>query len=153
MSKFVRGISGNPNGRPKGRPDRRLIYREALEGRASELVDKAISLALEGDTTALKICLDRILPKDAPITGIDFDGEDLNAKAQKVFEAVATGELTPSQGADLVALLVGASRIKTDGKPPEEQETYKPDYSKLTVPELETLKALLIKAGDENRPE
>jgi hypothetical protein len=147
---FEKGKSGNPNGRPKGRPDRRIIYREALEGRASELVSKAVSLALSGDTAALKMCVDRILPRDAPITGIEFNGEDLNAKAQKVFEAVATGELTPSQGADLVALLVGASRIKVDERQPPQEPECKADYSKLSTDELRTLRALLVKAGDDD---
>ncbi|MBF0292854.1 MAG: hypothetical protein HQK86_11940 [Nitrospinae bacterium] len=109
---FEKGKSGNPNGRPKGRPDRRLIYREALEGRASELVEKAISLALEGDTTALKICLDRILPKDAPIMGVELGGDRLTQRAEAIYNATSAGELTPSEAGDLMALLTGFSRVK-----------------------------------------
>lgn len=59
---FKKGQSGNPTGRPKGSKDKRTAYRELLEPHAPALIEKAVSMALEGDTTAMKICLDRLLP-------------------------------------------------------------------------------------------
>src|ERR1700748_1084433 len=61
--------AGNP-GRPKGaRNEITLALESLLDGQAQALTKKAIELALGGDLTALRICLDRILPprKDRPI--------------------------------------------------------------------------------------
>jgi Family of unknown function (DUF5681) len=68
------GTSGNPSGRPKGaRNATTLALESLLDGQAQALTQKAIDLALTGDLTALRICLDRILPprKDRPVT-FDF---------------------------------------------------------------------------------
>lgn len=59
---FKKGQSGNPSGRPKGTKDKRTELRELLRPHAPVLVEKAVEMALDGDTTALKICLDRIIP-------------------------------------------------------------------------------------------
>ncbi len=60
---------------------------------------KAVELALHGDTTALRLCLERIAPprKDAPVT---FDlppmtsAEDAAQAAGAVLNAVADGDLS-----------------------------------------------------------
>lgn len=62
MTKFMKGQSGNPAGRPKGIPDKRTQMRELFEPHAEALIDKAVQLALAGDTTALRMCLERIIP-------------------------------------------------------------------------------------------
>jgi hypothetical protein len=55
------GRSGNPAGRPKGvRHHITVLAEHLLEGEAEGLVRKAIELALGGDVTALRMCLDRI---------------------------------------------------------------------------------------------
>ena len=58
-------------GKPKGA--RHAITRaveELLEGQAEVLTQKAVDRALEGDVTALRLCIDRIAParKDAPVS-------------------------------------------------------------------------------------
>ena len=60
---------GNP-GRPRGARHRVTLAAEALlDGEAEALARKAVELALAGDTLALRLCLDRILPprRDRPI--------------------------------------------------------------------------------------
>jgi hypothetical protein len=58
---FKPGQSGNPLGRPKGVRNRATVAAEALlEGEAEALTRKAIELALAGDPTALRLCLERI---------------------------------------------------------------------------------------------
>jgi hypothetical protein len=67
--RFVKGQSGNPRGRPKGARNTTTVALETLlDGQAQALTQKAIDLALAGDITALRLCLDRILPvrKDRP---------------------------------------------------------------------------------------
>ena len=68
MSKYSIGQSGNPKGRPKGIPDKRVALRALLEPHAAKLVQKVIAKALKGkgDTTALRICLDRLIPTVKP---------------------------------------------------------------------------------------
>ena len=62
-SRFQKGRSGNPNGRPKGSRNRTTIACEALlEEEAGALTRKAIQMAKDGDTIALRLCLDRIYP-------------------------------------------------------------------------------------------
>ena len=59
---FEKGKSGNPNGRPKGVRDKRTAARELLEPHIPDLVQKAVDMALQGDTAALRICIDRCIP-------------------------------------------------------------------------------------------
>ena len=57
------GQSGNPKGRAAGSRNKASLIAEALiSGQTEELTRKAISLALAGDTVALRLCLERILP-------------------------------------------------------------------------------------------
>lgn len=101
---------GNP-GRPKGaRHKVTRAVEELLEGQADALTEKAIALALEGDTTALRLCIERIAParKDSPVT---FDlpemvsAEDAAKAASSVLQAVSDGVLTPSEGAQVMGLI------------------------------------------------
>jgi hypothetical protein len=66
--KFAPGNS--PGGCRKGSRHKVTLAVEALlEGEHEALTRKAIDKALEGDATALRLCLDRIAPprKDAPV--------------------------------------------------------------------------------------
>jgi Family of unknown function (DUF5681) len=63
QGRFVKGQSGNPEGKLRGTRHRATQLAETLlEGDSEALVRKAVELALGGDTVALKLCLDRILP-------------------------------------------------------------------------------------------
>ena len=71
MSKKNKGLpnlykgmkSLNPNGRPKGSVNKyTALSRELMSNRGPEIVQKVIDLALEGDRTCLKMCMDRIIP-------------------------------------------------------------------------------------------
>lgn len=102
--------AGNP-GKPRGTRHKATQAALALlDGEAGALTRKAVEMALAGDTTALRLCLERIAPprRDAPVqftlprmaTALDA------AKAAgAVLEAVAAGELTPTEGAHLMALV------------------------------------------------
>lgn len=59
---FEKGRSGNPAGRPRGSRNRAArAMQQALDGEAQALTRKAVELALDGNTTALRLCLDRLL--------------------------------------------------------------------------------------------
>ena len=101
---------GNP-GKPRG--TRHKATRAALallDGEAEALTRQAVTMALDGDATALRLCLERIAPprRDAPVT---FDlppmrtARDAAQAAGAVLGAVAEGELTPTEGAHVMALV------------------------------------------------
>lgn len=102
--------TGN-SGRPRGTRHRFTLACEALlEGEAEALTRKAIDMALGGDTTALRICIERITPprKDTPIQfelpPID-SAQDAGAAAKAILRAVAEGDITPAEGASVMALV------------------------------------------------
>ncbi len=103
---------GNP-GRPAGARHRvTRVVESLLEGEAEGLTRKAIEKALEGDTTALRLCLERIAPqrKDSPV---EFElprmksAKDASRAAQAILQAVSDGDLTPMEGASVMALVEG----------------------------------------------
>jgi hypothetical protein len=105
------GESGNPAGRPRGSRNRTTVAIEALlEGEAEALTRRAVARALEGDTAALRLCLDRISPvmRDRPVE-VDLPAlgtpGDLPAALSALLGAVARGELTPSEGERISRLL------------------------------------------------
>lgn len=111
MSGFKPGQSGNPAGRPRGVRNKRTVKVEEMMGDQVEgLTQKAISMALEGDTTALRLCLERIAParKDAPI---NFEAPKLESASDAahalaaVLEATARGELTPVEATSVAGLI------------------------------------------------
>jgi hypothetical protein len=105
-----RFAEGNP-GRPRGARHKATIAALALlDGEAEALTRKAVTMALAGDATALRLCLERIAPprRDAPV---QFElprmetAQDAAKAAGAVLEAVATGDLTPSEGAHVMGLI------------------------------------------------
>lgn len=109
--RFQKGQSGNPSGRPRGsRNATTLALENLLDGQANALTQKAIDLALAGDMAALRLCLDRILPprKDRPVTFTLPEiksAQDAAAVVSAVLAAVASGELTPSDAAEIGKLI------------------------------------------------
>lgn len=101
---------GNP-GRPKGaRHKATRAVEKLLDGEAKELTRKAVSMALEGDTTALRLCLERIAPprKDTPVRFAlppMKSANDACEAAQAVLRAVSEGNLTPLEGASVMTLV------------------------------------------------
>mgnify|MGYP000128355376 CR=1 FL=1 len=99
---FQPGQSGNPNGRPKGIVDKRAELRGLLEPHAKEIVEKLIETAKASDPTALRLCVERLIPRVKPDTGISFElpegridsGDNMLEIANRVTEAVACGLLT-----------------------------------------------------------
>ena len=106
---------GNP-GKPKGTRHKATQAALALlDGEAEALTRQAVTMALGGDATALRLCLERIAPprKDVAVT---FDlprmetARDAAKAAGAVLGAVADGDLTPTEGAHIMALVEGFRR-------------------------------------------
>ena len=61
--RFRKGRSGNPRGRPMGVRNKATEAAElVLDGEAEALTRKAVERALEGEASALRLCLERIIP-------------------------------------------------------------------------------------------
>ena len=61
--------AGN-TGRPKGSRNKATIAMSLLHGQAEALTKTAVTKALEGDSVALRLCMERIAPapKDQPVS-------------------------------------------------------------------------------------
>ena len=106
---------GNP-GRPKGARNRATVAVETLiEGEAEKLARKAVALALDGDTVALRLCLERIAPvrKGRPVV-LELPkiegAADVLAALSAVIAAVGEGRLTPEEGAAVAGVLEGGRK-------------------------------------------
>ena len=92
------GQSGNPKGRPKGARNRATVAAETLlDGEAEALTRKAVEMALEGDSTALRLCLERILParRDRPVSfrmPVLKSASDAVAAASAILDETAAGK-------------------------------------------------------------
>ena len=116
-TRFKPGQSGNPSGRPKGARHRTTVAIEALlEGEGEALTRKAIELAKAGDMQALRLCMDRLAPprKDSPVA---FDLPEMKTVSDAVFamgalvKAVAEGDLTPTEAAELTRMVQAFAKI------------------------------------------
>lgn len=106
-TQFEKGRSGNPAGRPKGSRSKATLALEAIfDGEGEAITRKAIELALEGDPQVLRMCLDRLVPprKDRAVL---FDlppiaeTADLPKATGAILHALAAGDLTPAEAADI----------------------------------------------------
>jgi hypothetical protein len=104
---FTAGNAGKPKGTRHKATQAVLAL---LDGEAEALTRQAVTMALDGDGAALRLCLERIAPprRDAPV---QFDlprmetARDAAKAAGAVLEAVAEGDLTPTEGAHIMALV------------------------------------------------
>lgn len=111
---------GNPGRVPGSRNKATVAAAALLDGDAEALTRKAIELGLEGDTVALRLCLERLVPprKDAPITielpPINTAADVVTASAA-VLGAVGAGEISPDEAGRVMALLTAHKNIVETG--------------------------------------
>jgi len=102
--------SGN-SGKPKGSRNKATIAIESLmQGQAEALTQIAVTKALEGDSVALRLCMERIAPapKDQPVSfNLPKMNNALDASeaAGSVLTAVSEGELTPIEATRVMGLI------------------------------------------------
>lgn len=108
---FEKGHSGNPAGRPTGLRNRAsLIGENLLSGAVEALTRKAVQQALAGDAVALRLCIERLIPRVReravtialpPVRG----AADIAPMMAAIAEAVAQGNITPSEAGELSRLV------------------------------------------------
>lgn len=104
---FATGNTGKPKGTRHKATQAALAL---LDGEAEALTRKAVELALAGDGSALRLCLDRIAPprRDVPVAFAlppMQTAADAAQAAGAVLAAVADGDLTPLEAAQIMGLI------------------------------------------------
>ena len=108
---WEKGKSGNPKGRPQGSRNKASLLAETLlESETEALVRKCIEMALGGESTAMRIVMERLLPvrKDRPIS-LELKKlekvEDASKALGTITKAVAQGEITPLEGQSMANII------------------------------------------------
>ena len=114
-NQFIKGQSGNPQGRPKGSGISAKL-RQAIEGEAEAIIKAMIEQAKAGDMPAAKALLDRVLPALKPESQAIHLPELVAAgtmaeKARAAIDAAGAGAVSPSAASDLVAAIAGLARV------------------------------------------
>jgi hypothetical protein len=109
--RFVKGCSGNPSGRPLGARNKATETAELLlDGEAEALTRMALELALGGNATALRLCLERIIPPRRgrpvqlglpPVRG----AADLGDTMAAITNAAGEGAITPGEAVELARVV------------------------------------------------
>lgn len=110
-TRWRKGQSGNPMGRPRGAKNRATMAAESLlEGQSEALTQICIDRALRGDPMALRLCLDRIIAprRDRHIhlsVPTIHKASDVPLALIAILEATTMGTLTPEEGQRLSHLV------------------------------------------------
>ena len=103
---FEKGRSGNPAGR---RPRSRNKATLAAAAESEALTRTAVELALAGDPTAMRLCIERILPPCRE-RAVKFtlppieSAEDISGAMKAVTAALAKEDITPGEAATIAGV-------------------------------------------------
>jgi hypothetical protein len=115
LGRFPKGQSGNPAGRPAGSRNAATELAQALlDGEADALIRRCVELAMEGNPVALKLCLERIVPRRGRsvklgLPAID-SAADIAPAMGAITRAAAEGAITPYDGAELSRIIESCVR-------------------------------------------
>lgn len=106
------GESGNPRGKPKGAINKTTrLALELFEGGIKDIAAEVIKQAKNGDLTAARLVLDKLVP-NARERAVELPGLPSTespagvAEAQAaILQAVAAGDLTPGEAATLSGIV------------------------------------------------
>ena len=110
---FKKGAaSPNPKGRTPGKTAAAQL-RKAIETEANDIIKVLVKQAMDGDTQAAKILLDRTVPSLKPqALPINIPvGESLPDTGSNVIDATMTGSIPPDIGAQLIRALTDQSKL------------------------------------------
>ena len=110
MSKFTKGKSGNPSGRPK---QDTANLKPLLAKHGESVLQKVVDAALKGDLTACKLVLDRLYPpiKAQSATVSIGAGKTLTEQGQAVIESTLSGQVSPDIGQMILSGLASQAKL------------------------------------------
>lgn len=104
-------------GRPRGSRNKSTLLKQgALEAHATPLVNKLMLMALNGHMGAMRLCMERLLPRlhSAPVQ-LRMPKTDTAAgvkeACERVLQGVAKGEITPTEGLQVMTMLDMQHRV------------------------------------------
>lgn len=114
---FKPGQSGNPNGRPRGTGAAARIRSDIAE-HVPGIIAKLAEQALDGDTTAARLLLERACPAIRPVDpadALELQGQTLTEQGRSALAALANGEIATSQFAQILTALASLAKlVETD---------------------------------------
>jgi hypothetical protein len=100
--------NGNPGRKPGSRNRTTLLAAALLNGKAEELLRKALEIAIAGDVGMIKFLLGRILPRER-LVKLDLprmeSADDAVEALGAIVQAVTAGKISPSEGAAVATLI------------------------------------------------
>lgn len=109
--RFAKGFAQNPTGRKAGSRNKATQAALSLmEGQLEQITQTLIDAALDGDMTAIRLILERLVPpcKEKALPQLNLppvtDAASLPKLTAAILGAVADGRITPGEGQSLAAL-------------------------------------------------
>lgn len=121
MARYTKGQTGNKAGRPKGSPDWRSKLRTQIEEAAPDLIKQLLVQAKGGDTQAIKLLLDKVLPNVKPETlpvPIPFFGVNINPADAilDVINQMTKGGLSLESSEALISAISALVKVREAGE-------------------------------------
>ena len=117
-TRFAKGVSGNPAGKPKGTRNRLTRALDELAAAdAVQVLGKSLELAKDGDVAAARMILGRAWPKPRGrlVEGLELpvmnSAADAVAAMGMIASAVTAGTLTLEEARDLTAIIEAFRRM------------------------------------------
>jgi len=115
--KWQAGKSGNPSGRKPGTGKIGKL-RDSIAKDVPAIISGLTDAAKGGDVGAARLLLERVLPALKPVEEaivVNMGGETLAERGKSALAAIADGQITPGQGATVLAALgTLAKLVETD---------------------------------------
>jgi hypothetical protein len=111
--RFKPGQSGNPAGRPPGAGEVARTRAEIAAG-VPKIIKALEVRALEGDTGAARLLLERAIPPLKAVDGaqaVAMPGKGLADKGRAVIEAMSAGQVSVEQGSSLLDALAKLAKL------------------------------------------
>lgn len=107
------GQSGNPSGKKPGSGALQKL-RASLAPDVPAILQTVVNAAKGGDTQAARLILERVLPAlkaVEPVQALTLPDGSLTDQGRAVLASVASGELAPGQGAQLMTAIGTLARV------------------------------------------
>ena len=103
-------------GRPRGSPNKAKPGQTLMDEYAEHLTRKCIALAMQGNQSAMRICMERISPaRRGAIVKMNLPpiktAGDVDKAAENVTQSIRRGDLTPAEGGIMMNILESRSRV------------------------------------------
>lgn len=113
QTSFKPGQSGNPAGRTPGYGEVAKL-RKSIADHIPDIITALVTQSKAGDVGASRLLLERVFPAVKPVEqpqAINLPGDTLTERGRAVLDAIASGELAPGNGAQLLAAIGTLAKV------------------------------------------